>query len=64
MVTLTTEVRNSEVQPSEVKNPQYFSREELYRIVEDPLPRLTDDYEGKIFMRGSCGGKPCKGYYE
>jgi len=37
---------------------------ELYELVRSDTPLVMDVYEGKVFMRSSCGSKPCKGHYQ
>jgi len=65
MGTLTDSVMNPE--PLRVRRDdsrEGLSVEEVYVVAEDPRPLLTDHYEGRVFMRGSCGSKPCKGHYQ
>jgi len=38
--------------------------ENLYKLLGRKDPLVLDEFEGKIFMRGECGSKPCKGYYQ
>ena len=35
------------------------SRKKILEIEKDPKPKVLDDYEGILFVRGSCGNKPC-----
>ena len=38
--------------------------EDLYSLIKEEKPLILDKFEGKMFMRGSCGAKPCKGHYQ
>jgi len=46
---------------------EYISKEtgeDLCSLIEEEKPLLLDKFEGKVFMRGSCGNRPCKGHYQ
>jgi hypothetical protein len=66
MEALAEKVRNSRVQRNALRVSDYSLRQEqdLYEVANGSEPAITDDFEGTIFMRGSCGDKPCKGYYQ
>lgn len=64
---METLVEKTQVANVPMQFPRYLPkemRENLYRVITDIEPLEVDEFEGKIFMRGSCGDKPCKGYYQ
>jgi hypothetical protein len=38
--------------------------DDLHKLIEEENPLSLDEFEGKVFMRGTCGNKPCKGNYQ
>lgn len=46
------------------RDSDYVSRDEMESLIFADKPLVLDEFEGKVFMRGSCGGKPCKGHYQ
>ena len=46
------------------KDLDYMTNGEMESLILANEPLILDEFEGKVFMRGSCGGKPCKGHYQ
>lgn len=61
------ETLTERVQIEPIKVPKYLPKqmgEDLYNLINNREPLLIDEFEGKIFMRGSCDKRPCKGHYQ
>ncbi|MFH0752461.1 MAG: hypothetical protein V1914_02575 [archaeon] len=40
------------------------NKDALLSLLDSKEPLVLDDFEGIIWMRSSCGNKPCKGHYQ